>query len=96
MKYMDEIGRLLEERGVDYYYYTNGSFLDNNSLLYFAKEYDIPRERIILPQSTRELVETIYGFSSIAAIRMHSSIISYCPRGSVRQSRLERQDTVFL
>lgn len=77
MKYMDEIGRLLEERGVDYYYYTNGSFLDNNSLLYFAKEYDIPRERIILPQSTRELVETIYGFSSIAAIRMHSSIISY-------------------
>ena len=77
MKYMNEIGQLLKERGVEYYYYTNGSFLDNNSLLYFAKEYDIPRERIIIPQSTRELVETIYGFTSVAAIRMHSSIISY-------------------
>ncbi len=77
MKYMNEIGQLLKERSVEYYYYTNGSFLDNNSLLYFAKEYDIPRERIIIPQSTRELVETIYGFTSVAAIRMHSSIISY-------------------
>ena len=77
MNYMNQIRQLLQERGIEYYYYTNGSFLDNNSLLYFAKEYEIPRERIIIPQSTRELVETIYGFSSVAAIRMHSSIISY-------------------
>ena len=33
MKYMNEIGQLLKERGVEYYYYTNGSFLDNNSPL---------------------------------------------------------------
>ncbi|MBQ9901469.1 MAG: polysaccharide pyruvyl transferase family protein [Clostridia bacterium] len=77
MKYMNDMKMLLEERGTEYYFYTNGSFLDNNSLLYFAKEYEIPKERIIIPQSTRELVETIYGFSSVAAIRMHSSIISY-------------------
>ena len=77
MKYMNDMKSLLEQRGVEYVFYTNGSFLDNNSLLYFAKEYDIPREHIVIPQSTRELVETIYGFSSVAAIRMHSSIISY-------------------
>ena len=77
MKYMNDMRTLLEERGVDYAFYTNGSFLDNNSLLYFAKEYEIPPERIIIPQSTRELVETVYGFTSVAAIRMHSSIISY-------------------
>ena len=77
MKYMNDMKTLLEQRGVEYVFYTNGSFLDNNSLLYFAKEYDIPRERIVIPQSTRELVETIYGFTSVAAIRMHSSIISY-------------------
>ena len=77
MNYMNEMRKSLEESGVDYYYYTNGSFLDNNSLLYFAKEYDVPRERLIIPQSTRELVETVYGFTSVAAIRMHSSIISY-------------------
>lgn len=77
MNYMNDMRRLLEERGVDYAFYTNGSFLDNNSLLYFAMEFDIPKERIIIPQSTRELVETIYGFTLVAAIRMHSSIISY-------------------
>ena len=77
MKYMNDMRTLLEERGVDYAFYTNGSFLDNNSLLYFAKEYEIPPERIIIPQSTRKLVETVYGFTSVAAIRMHSSIISY-------------------
>ena len=77
MKYLNDMKNLLDEQGADYAFYTNGSFLDNNSLLYFAKEYDIPREHIIIPQSTRELVETIYGFTSVASIRMHSSIISY-------------------
>ena len=77
MNYMNEMKRILEEQGVDYAFYTNGSFLDNNSLLFFAKEYEIPPDRIVIPQSTRELVETIYGFTSVAAIRMHSSIISY-------------------
>lgn len=77
MNYMNEMRKKLEEDGIDYAFYTNGSFLDNNSLLYFAKEYEIPKERIIIPQSTRELVQTIYGFTSVAAVRMHSSIISY-------------------
>ena len=75
--YMKEMKHLLEEQGIEYVFYTNGSFLDNNSLLYFARENDIPPEKIRIPNSTRELVETIYGFSSVAAIRMHSSIISY-------------------
>lgn len=77
IKYMNEMKQILEERGLDYAFYTNGSFLDNNSLLYYAKENGIPQERILIPKSTRELVETIYGFTSVAAIRMHSSIISY-------------------
>ncbi len=62
---MYEMRKKLEEDGIDYAFYTNGSFLDNNSLLYFAKEYEIPKERIIIPQSTRELVQTIYGFTSV-------------------------------
>ena len=77
MNYFNELKKLLDDAGIKYYFYTNGSFLDNNSLLYYAKEYDIPPEKIILPKSTRELVETVYGFTSVAAIRMHSSIISY-------------------
>ena len=77
MNYMDEMRKRLENSGVEYAFYTNGSFLDNNSLLYFVREYNVPKERIIIPQSTRQLVETIYGFTSVAAIRMHSSIISY-------------------
>ncbi len=77
MNYFNELKKLLDEAGIDYYFYTNGSFLDNNSLLYYAKENEIPPEKVILPKSTRELVETVYRFSSVAAIRMHSSIISY-------------------
>lgn len=77
MNYFNELKKMLDEAGMRYYFYTNGSFLDNNSLLYYAKENDIPAERVIIPKSTRELVETVYQFTAVAAIRMHSSIISY-------------------
>jgi len=77
MKYLFEIKELADAAGTPAYFYTNGSLGDNNTLRYFAREYDIPDDRVILPQTTREVVEAISTRSQIAAIRMHSSIISY-------------------
>lgn len=77
MNYLNELRILLEENGYDYKFYTNGSVLDNNALRYFKRKYDIPEENVVLVQSTRELVKTVSRFNFVAAIRMHSSIISY-------------------
>lgn len=75
--YLSEICARLDELGMDYRLYTNGSMLDNNTLRYFAKCKQIPPEKVICPNSTRELVETIGLFDVVFAIRMHSSIICY-------------------
>lgn len=57
--------------------YTNGSLDDNNTLRFFAREHDVVSDQVILPQTTREVVEAIASCSAIASIRMHSSIIAY-------------------
>lgn len=76
-KYLYKLKCLLEEAGMEYLFYTNGSVLDNNTLRYFAREYDIPASRIIYPHTTKQLVETVSQFSAVITFRMHSSIIAY-------------------
>lgn len=77
MKYLDDLRKILDDKGLDYVFYTNGNFLDNNTLMYFAKEYHISSNKIFIPNTTRELVEIISKCEKTISIRMHSAIISY-------------------
>lgn len=77
MEYLAGLREMADRAGVVAQFYTNGSLDDNNTLRFFAREYGLPNEQIILPQTTREVVEAIASRSSIASIRMHSSIIAY-------------------
>lgn len=77
MTYLAGLRQRAEAMGWDSRLYTNGSLDDNNTLRFFAREHAIPTDRVILPQTTREVVEAIASRSAIASIRMHSSIIAY-------------------
>lgn len=76
-RYLDKVQEILDERGVSYTFYTNGSFLDNNTLKRYAALKDISSEKICLIETGRDLVEAVSGFSHVLAVRMHSSIVSY-------------------
>lgn len=77
MKYLRALQQELDSRGMDYVFYTNGSFLDDNSLHFFADKYDIPAHQLVYPNTTREFVRTVARFDNVASIRMHSSIVAY-------------------
>ena len=77
MDYLYNLKCLLDKKKLKYKFYTNGSFLDNNTLRFFAKKYDIPNNQVEYIHTTRELVETISKFKAIAAFRMHTSIVAY-------------------
>lgn len=77
LRYLDDLRKRLEADGFSCIFYTNGSVLDNNTLHYFAREYKIPEQNLVYPQTTREVVETVAGFEAVATFRMHSSIIAY-------------------
>ena len=77
LRYLDELRRELDRRGLRCLFYTNGSFLDDNTLHYFADQYDIPDECLVFPMTTTEWVGTVAQFDRVASIRMHSSIVSY-------------------
>lgn len=76
-KYIRDLIALFDENGVEYRLFTNGSVLDTNSMLYIADRLEIPADRLICPDTTKELVRTIAGFDAVLAIRMHAGIISY-------------------
>lgn len=77
INYINELRQQLESQGVDYVFYTNGSFLDDNTLHYYADKFDIPAHKLVFPNTTREWVLTVAQFDCVASIRMHSSILSY-------------------
>ncbi len=77
MKYLAGLMEHAAESDSTVQLYTNGSLDDNNTLRFFAKKYAIPSDRIVLPQTTREVIEAIASCSAIASMRMHSSIIAY-------------------
>lgn len=77
MKYLEGIRTLAESAGIEAQFYTNGSLDDNNTLRFFAETYEVQPDRIVLPQTTREVIEAVASRSAIASIRMHSSIIAY-------------------
>ena len=77
LQFLADVKEMLEEAGLDYCFYTNGSTLDNNTLFALATRYQLPAEKIRLIDSTRELVEAIASFDGVLAMRMHSSIIAY-------------------
>ncbi len=77
MNYLTELKALLDGENIDYKFYTNGNILDDNSLKFWARENDIPDDKIVCVNSSKELVSTISGFSAIASIRLHSSIVAY-------------------
>ena len=67
----------LEDSNCSCSFFTNGSFMDGLALLNFADKYQLPKEKIIVSDTSRELVKTIAGFDAVLAIRMHAAIISY-------------------
>ncbi len=75
--YLNALKEQLDAAGLSYKFFTNGSFLDNNALKYYAREHQIPAEQVILPNCSRDLVEAVAGFDFVAAIRMHATIVSY-------------------
>lgn len=75
--YVKELVELFDQHGVEYRLFTNGSVLDNNSMAYIAKQIGVPDDKLIVPDSTREVVKAIAGFDAVLAIRMHAAIISY-------------------
>lgn len=75
--YLNELRKILDDASLKYKFFTNGSFLDNNALKYYASKNDIPNEQLILPDCTSDLIKAVAGFNFVVGIRMHSSIISY-------------------
>lgn len=75
--YFGGLVKLFDEKGIDYRFFTNGSVLDNNSMAYIARQIGVSDDKLISPDSTREVVRAIAGFDTVLAIRMHSAIISY-------------------
>lgn len=76
-EFFHTIKHRIEQAGYACKFYTNGSTLDNNTLLFFKKKYDISEDDLIFVDSTKELVETIALFDAVIAIRLHSAIICY-------------------
>ncbi len=76
-EFFQKLIELYDREGIDYRFFTNGSVLDNNSMGYIAKHIGVPVDKVITPDSTREVVRAIAGFDAVIAIRMHSAIISY-------------------
>ncbi len=77
IEYLSFLRNKLQERGYKTFFYTNGSTLDENTMRYLGDEKNIPRDEIISVDTSRELVELISKCDAVAAIRMHSSILSY-------------------
>lgn len=77
LDFLNELRLLVEEQGYDYYFYTNGSTLDTNTLFALSNTHGIPMSKMLLVDSSAELVKTLAGFDAVVAIRMHSSILSY-------------------
>lgn len=75
--YLNELKKKLDDHGIPYRFYTNGSVLDDNALHFYADQCDIPADHVIYPHTTRDLVQTVAQFDYVATVRMHSSIISY-------------------
>lgn len=76
-EYLYSYAKMLEQQGYDYRFFTNGSTWDVNTLLHFQKKYKIPHEKIIISETSREVIQAIADFDAVIAIRMHASIISY-------------------
>ncbi len=76
-EYLFNLKNLLDEKGIDYKFFTNGSVLDCNTLNHFAEKYEIPEDKLIFPDSSKQLVEAVSSFGAVASIRLHSAIVSY-------------------
>ena len=77
VEYLSALAEELENHGIETCFFTNGQTLDCNTLRFFAKECEVPVEKLSLPDTAREVVQAISRFDAVAAIRMHASIISY-------------------
>lgn len=76
-EYLLALTRLLDEQGVDYRFFTNGSTGDINTMKHFGEKYRIPPEKLIFTYTAREVVRAEAGFDAVVAIRMHAAIIAY-------------------
>lgn len=75
--YLFELSQMLEEKGIDYRFFTNGSTWDINTLRHFQRKFKIPREKLIISDTSREVIQAVADFDAVVAIRMHASIIAY-------------------
>jgi len=76
-EFLFNLKQLIEKSGYECKFYTNGSTLDNNTMLYIRDKYDLPEDDLIFVDNTKDLVQTIADFDSVVAIRLHSAIICY-------------------
>lgn len=76
-KYLKALSEILDEKGIDYRYFTNGQTWDANTMKHFADKYKIDNDKLIFSDTSREVVQAVAGFDAVIAIRMHASIISY-------------------
>ena len=76
-EYLYALSQMLEEKGIDHRFFTNGSTWDINTLRHFQKKYKIPREKLIISDTSREVIQSVADFDAVVAIRMHASIIAY-------------------
>lgn len=77
LRYLTQLSELARGDNQRAQFYTNGSLDDNRTLRFFAREQGLTPDQVVLPQTTREVVEAVASHSAIASIRMHSSIIAY-------------------
>lgn len=77
LKLWKDIILKLDEKHIKWKIYTNGSNEDNKFAYKLADELKIEKDKTIIPNSPRELVEIISNFKAIINTRLHSSIIAY-------------------
>lgn len=76
-RYLYALSQILDEKGIDYRFFTNGQTWDINTMKHFMDKYKMPREKMIFSDTSREVVQTVAAFDAVIAIRMHSAIIAY-------------------
>ncbi len=75
--YLNEVREILDNMNLDYKFYTNGSFLDDNAMQAYKEKYGIPNDKFLRVNTTNEFVNVVSSFDATICIRMHSSIVSY-------------------
>ena len=67
----------LEEKNKNWKIYTNGLEADNIFARKLLERWGYSKDKLIIPNSPEELIDSIASFKGIIATRLHSNIIAY-------------------